>query len=348
MAGSEILTIGSVSKHRGEYNKDTVYYLNNQVTMYGCVFQALSNNFSNMPPLTVASDKSISLANTNLWKCIIDNVALYNATLSTNNIDSRVATIEGNIDTIKSTAQTAQNTAQSAYTIANTAMSTANSTKQKTDNLEQRVDDNQSRIQNNTNAIDALQKGASPLNVVCSTKAIEFTPDDDGHMEISVPVIIYDNGTAITDKATVTATIYTPVQTGLITTWDGTAAKATAYVPGKHELEIRATYQGKIASEKFEFYLTLPTTVTTYSDSGEEVQLDSVESSELPIKVSVIKTGENASELLFNIPTYLNAEKVTCNGIDVPVTEEPEPMENYTTLCTEEEVVSGTYDFIIQ
>lgn len=347
MPGSEILTIGSVARHRGEYNKDTVYYTNNQVTMYGCVFQALSNNFSNKAPLTVASDKTISLANTNLWKCIINNVDLYNATLSTNNINSRVTTIENSVDTIKQTAQSANEAAQSATKKADAALSTANTTKQAVSNLTQRVDDNQDRIQDNTIAIEALQKNASPLEIICSTKTIAFEPDGDGKVALSVPIYIYDKGKAITDKAVVTVAIYTPVQTGLMASWDGTNVTANINVPGKHIIDMTATYQGKTASAKFDLYLTLPTTVSTFSDD-EEIQLVAETTTGLPLKLTVTKTGDSVSELLFNTPAYLNAEKITCNGIDVPIISDVDSKDNYVILSTFEEIVSGTYDFIIQ
>lgn len=347
MPGSEILTIGSIVKHRGEYNKDTVYYTNNQVTMYGCVFQALYNNFSDKAPLAVASDKTISLANTNLWKCIINNVDLYNATLSTNNINSRVTTIENSVSTIKSTAQSANDTAQSANKKADTALSTANAAQQATNSLTQRVDDNQDRIQDNTAAIEALQKNASPLTIICSTKAMAFELGENNRMSLSIPLFIYDNGNAITDKATVSAVVYTPVETGLATSWDGAKVTANAYVPGKHTIDVRASYQGKTANAKFDLYLTLPTTISAFSD-GEEVQLTSETVTELPLKITVTKTGDNTSELLFNTPAYLKAEKITCNGIDVPIISDSDSKDNYVILSTLEEVVSDTYDFIIQ
>lgn len=94
MSATEILTIGSVIKHRGTYNDSTVYYTNNQVTFYNCVFQAIGNNFSGMPPILENSDGTIQLTNTNIWKCIIDNVKLYNAALSTNSLDNRITTAE--------------------------------------------------------------------------------------------------------------------------------------------------------------------------------------------------------------------------------------------------------------
>lgn len=97
MANSEVLAIGSVIKHRGEYNNDTVYYTNNQVTMCNSVFQAVSNNFSGVPPLAVTEKQHVQLVNTGVWKCIIDNSALYNAALSINNVERRTTVNEENI-----------------------------------------------------------------------------------------------------------------------------------------------------------------------------------------------------------------------------------------------------------
>ena len=104
MSTSEILTIGSVVKHRGSYNANTIYYTNNQVTMCNCVFQAIGNNFSGVPPIEENSDGTIQLANTITWKCIVDNVALYNAALSTNNLDSRLSAAEQSVKEVKETA----------------------------------------------------------------------------------------------------------------------------------------------------------------------------------------------------------------------------------------------------
>lgn len=102
MSATEILTIGSVIKHRGEYNAKTVYYTNNQVTICNCVFQALGNNFNGVPPIEENDDGTIKLANTSTWKCIVDNVKLYNAALSTNSLSDRIDSLsaslsEGNI-----------------------------------------------------------------------------------------------------------------------------------------------------------------------------------------------------------------------------------------------------------
>lgn len=81
MADSEVLTIGSVIRHRGEYNEKATYYTNNQVTMCGCIFQAVGNSFTGIAPLKVAEDKTISIVNTPVWKCILDNIAVYNAVI---------------------------------------------------------------------------------------------------------------------------------------------------------------------------------------------------------------------------------------------------------------------------
>lgn len=106
MSTSEILTIGSVIRHRGSYNANTIYYINNQVTMCNCVFQAIGNNFSGVPPIEENSDGTIKLANTVTWKCIVDNTALYNAALSTNNLDSRLTAAEESVKEVKETADT--------------------------------------------------------------------------------------------------------------------------------------------------------------------------------------------------------------------------------------------------
>lgn len=347
MAGSEVLTIGSTIKHRGEYNSSTTYYTNNQVTMYGCVFQAVNSNFSNVPPLTVASDKTIKLANTQVWKCIIDNVELYNATLSTNNLNSRVTTIEGNIDSLKSTAEIANKTAQTANTNAASALKIANEAKQDTANLEQLVGENQQRIVENANAIKALQNKTNILDIICTTTQIAYEPGEDGSMDIEIPVYIYKNGVNITDKAKVTGNLYTPVETDISASWDEKKIKASVSNPGKYELVIKAENDGVITETKFYFYMTLPLLVTTISGDL-SISLASTTVTELPVNISVSTTGRNATELLFNIPSYLNAKRISSGGIDVPIVDSEEEKDNYSIVSTAEKVVPGTYNFTIQ
>jgi hypothetical protein len=125
MSTSEVLTIGSTIKHRGEYNDSTTYYANNQVTMYDCIFQAIANNFKGMPPAKIDSNGEIALANTTVWKCILNNISLYNAALSTHNLDSRVTTLESAVDSVKTATDEANTKATNAESDAASALSLA-------------------------------------------------------------------------------------------------------------------------------------------------------------------------------------------------------------------------------
>lgn len=98
---SDVISIGSVAKYRGAYNANTMYYATNVVTMYCCVFQAISNTFVNIPPVKVNEDGTIALANVQAWRCLVDNTALYNATLSTNNLKAQI----GNLDNLTTKAK---------------------------------------------------------------------------------------------------------------------------------------------------------------------------------------------------------------------------------------------------
>lgn len=104
MSTTDILSIGSTIRHRGTYDANTTYYVNNQVTMCNCVFQALGNNFSGIPPVEEDSEGTAKLVNTSTWKCIINNITLYNAALSPNDLDNRISTIETKIAEINDNA----------------------------------------------------------------------------------------------------------------------------------------------------------------------------------------------------------------------------------------------------
>ena len=120
MSATEILTIGSVIKHRGSYNAETVYYASNQVTICNCVFQAIGNNFSGVSPIKENSDGTIELANTATWKCIVDNVKLYNAALSTNDLDKRVTASEESSKQALEKASSAETSATNAVSAVDT------------------------------------------------------------------------------------------------------------------------------------------------------------------------------------------------------------------------------------
>lgn len=101
MSDSTIIAVGSIAKHRGAYDGNTTYYYQNQCTMYGSVFEALHDSFSGVPPLSVAADGSVSLANTEMWQCIVNNVNLYNKMLSTNSLDARITKVEDSVKTLE-------------------------------------------------------------------------------------------------------------------------------------------------------------------------------------------------------------------------------------------------------
>lgn len=94
MANGLMFPIDSVVNYRDPYDNTTVYYYKNWVSMCGCVFEAQSDCFSGVPPLTYGVDGSISLVNQEYWKCIIDNVKLYNNVLSTNSLAYKIKKME--------------------------------------------------------------------------------------------------------------------------------------------------------------------------------------------------------------------------------------------------------------
>lgn len=94
MSEQIIAPIGSIITYRAPYDSNATYYYKNWVSMCCCVFEAQMDNFSGVPPLVIADDGTISLENKEYWKCIIDNVSLYNHTLSTNSIANRTSKIE--------------------------------------------------------------------------------------------------------------------------------------------------------------------------------------------------------------------------------------------------------------
>lgn len=347
MSVTDVLTLGSVIKHRGEYNNDTTYYFNNQVTMCGSVFQAVGNNFSAKAPLNIAKDNTVSLSNTSLWKCIIDNVSLYNATLSTSNLNSRVSVLEGSVGEIKGAAQEANTAAQSANKNASTAISAVNSMSQSLTTMQQQVTDNSSRIDDNAAAILALQNKVSPLKVVYSKTAIPYTPDSSGKMNVSIPIYIYDDDEDVTSEATVSPYLFSPTQIGLVTSWDGNAANTIVVAPGKHNLKVTASYKGKTITSEINVYMTLPITVT-YNSGELDTKYPTITAKTLPVNISVTKSGRLSSKLLFNVPSYLNAKKITCNGVMVPISIDTTTKTNYMVISTMEDVIPGNYDFLIE
>lgn len=88
---TKTIIIGSMAVYRGTYTESMVYYKENIVTYYSCVFKAASNNFSGVPPINVGANGAITIVNTNYWSCIVDNTNIYNMALSCQNVDNKLS-----------------------------------------------------------------------------------------------------------------------------------------------------------------------------------------------------------------------------------------------------------------
>ena len=103
MSAENTIVIGSTLLFRGVYSDVVIYYKDNVVTMYNCVFKCNSNMITGIPPVEMAQDGTISLTDTGSWNCLVDNTGLYNAALSTNSLVQRVSTLENTVqNSIKS------------------------------------------------------------------------------------------------------------------------------------------------------------------------------------------------------------------------------------------------------
>ena len=111
---SESFLIGSSLVWRGRYSENERYYKKHIVTYYTCLFVCKANDMIGVSPIVVGETGEISLANTEAWDCIIDNIELYNATLSTNNLASRISGIESNVEKAVNVANAANQSSQQA------------------------------------------------------------------------------------------------------------------------------------------------------------------------------------------------------------------------------------------
>ena len=77
---AEIQTIiGSLPVLRGEYDGETSYYRDNQVTMYGSTFQSIADDNVGYPPSEVRDDGKVYAINTDKWIIVANALAAYNA-----------------------------------------------------------------------------------------------------------------------------------------------------------------------------------------------------------------------------------------------------------------------------
>lgn len=77
---AEIQTIiGSLPVLRGEYDGETSYYRDNQVTMFGSTFQSVADDNVGYPPAEVRDDDKVYAINTDKWIIVANALAAYNA-----------------------------------------------------------------------------------------------------------------------------------------------------------------------------------------------------------------------------------------------------------------------------
>ena len=77
---AEIQTIiGSLPVLRGEYDGETSYYRDNQVTMYGSTFQSIADDNVGYPPAEERDDGKVYAINTDKWIIVANALAAYNA-----------------------------------------------------------------------------------------------------------------------------------------------------------------------------------------------------------------------------------------------------------------------------
>ena len=77
---AEIQTIiGSLPVFRGEYDGETSYYRDNQVTMFGSTFQSVADDNVGNPPAEERDDGKVYAINTDKWGIVANALGAYNA-----------------------------------------------------------------------------------------------------------------------------------------------------------------------------------------------------------------------------------------------------------------------------
>ena len=77
---AEIQTIiGSLPVLRGEYDAETSYYRDNQVTMFGSTFQSVADDNVGNPPAEERDDGNVYAINTDKWVIVANALGAYNA-----------------------------------------------------------------------------------------------------------------------------------------------------------------------------------------------------------------------------------------------------------------------------
>lgn len=342
------IIIGNIPTSRGVYNNSATYYEGNQVVYFGSLFSAKSNNFTNIPPLSVAADGTVSIANETYWEIVTDNIELYNATLSEKSLDKRVGTLESQISSSAETANNANTNASDAKSIANDAKTTADKAKDYVASLSDSVSANTDDIAANKKAITALQLGASPFeyesDINASVTEWDITNNPDG-MSVSMPFKVLDGNNDVTADATTTATVICPDGNKIYFNGKISTLDMTLTIPGEYDVEIKSVISGRSANATWKFMLIIPVTVTKMLN-GETAGSYMRYIKELPTTFVIDFSSKFEGDLRFSIPTFLaDSVGISCDGIQIPTTSQVD--EKYIQYDYADGVQEGTYNFTI-
>lgn len=347
MSNTNSIVIGYIPTNRGQYNQTSTYFEGNIVTYYGSQFSARTNNFSNIPPLSLSDDGTVYLANESYWKVITDNVALYNASLSKKNLSNRVETLEKNMDSAVSKSSSAFLTASAASDDVEKLNGKVTTLEKNIISAGDKIKENSNAISSNERAIKALQLGASPLTVECElSNGFEFNfVDSQVSFQVSIPFKILDGSNDITESSTTSATITNP--NGDLTKLSGnlTSLDFGATIPGKYSLAIKSTNDGRAANASYDFYVKAPVKMASVVD-GNAVVRSFMYINDFPARFTFSSDDDYVDTLRFYIPKYLsNSPSLSCEGITVPTTLSDGNI--YWQLDYVGGIKNGTYKFTI-
>lgn len=343
------IIIGGIPTHRGVYNANSTYYEGNQVVYFGSVFSAKSNNFSNIPPLSVANDGTVSVANNVYWDIITDNIELYNATLSEKNLDKRVGTLETNIAIVTKNANEAKTTAEATKTTAEAAKTATEKSAKNIISLASSVKTNTDNIAANKKAITALQLGASPLAYECNIDGDTEEWDlNDGQNEKNMVISfkVLDGNDDVTESAITTASIYCPDGSKMYINGQVSSLNINLTVPGEYIIDIKSTLNGRSANATWKFMLVIPVIISKKLNEDDAQTDYRTFVKKLPVSIPIEFEDKFEGILRIFSPLFLaNNVNLSCNGIQVPTTSKTE--DKYILLNYVGGIQKGTYNFTI-
>lgn len=347
MSNTTSIIIRSIPTSRGQYNPSSTYFDGNLVTYYGSQFSAKTNNFSNIPPLAVNKNGTLSIANEAYWEVVTNNVELYNATLSENSLSTRIENVENSINRISTTADKAAKAANAATDSINTLTDKVDQNLSSINTINDDVAKNKMAIASNEKAIKALQMGASPLTFECGLQnGLNFSFEDQQNtFQAIVPFKILDGTNDITADSNTSALITYP--DGNVINLSGKLTKLDfdVEIPGKYNISVKSTNEGRTANADFDIHIKAPIKMATVI--GEEEGIKSIAYiDEFPINFEFSTPAAFNGILRFYVPKYLLlSPSLSCNGISVPTTSRE--MNIYWKLDYVGGIKEGTYNFTI-